>query len=343
MSIKLADTRYNIRIDDFVKNNYRSNLYHDYRWGTIIEKCFGHKYHVLLSEDTNGNINGILPLVHMKSFSFGNFIVSMPFFNYGGVCAEDEAAQSALIDEAVRIAKKMNASHIEFRQEHSFNNGFPEKTSKVSMRLKLPGSAEELWKSLPSKLRSQIKVPQKAGMIARIGRVEELESFYNIFSENMRYLGTPVYPKRFFGNILEEFATNTWICSVYMENIPVASGFLAGFKNKLEIPWASSIRKHNRLSPNMLLYWSCLKFACEKGFAVFDFGRSTIEESTYKFKEQWGAAPAPMIWSYWVREGKKIPDITPKNRKYHLAIEIWKKLPIPVTQMLGPRIIKNIP
>ena len=180
-------------------------------------------------------------------------------------------------------------------------------------------------------------------MVARIGRLEELDNFYAVFSRNMRYLGTPVYPKHFFRNILEGFPEKTWICSVSMGNTPVAAGFLAGFKDRLEIPWASSLRDYNRMSPNMLLYWSCLKFACEKGFTTFDFGRSTKEESTYKFKEQWGATPSPMVWSYWVRDGAKVPDITPRNRKYHLAIGIWKKLPLPVTRMLGPRIIKNIP
>ena len=343
MSIKLAYTIDNIMIHDFIKNNPISNLYHDYRWGKIIEECFGHEYHVLISENGEGRINGVLPLVHMKSFSFGNFIVSMPFFNYGGVCAEHETTESLLIEEAIRIAKDRKVHHIEFRQEKSLDKGFPEKTSKVSMRLDLPGSSDELWKSFTSKLRSQIKVPQKAGMITRIGGIDELESFYDVFSENMRHLGTPVYPKRFFRNILEEFPKNTWICSVYLGGMPVASGFLAGFRNRLEIPWASSIRKHNRLSPNMLLYWSCLKFACENGFTVFDFGRSTIGESTYRFKEQWGAAPAPMVWSYWVKNEGEMPDITPRNRKYHLAIGIWKKLPLSVTRMLGPRIIRNIP
>jgi FemAB-related protein (PEP-CTERM system-associated) len=180
-------------------------------------------------------------------------------------------------------------------------------------------------------------------MTCRIGRLEELEGFYSVFSVNMRYLGTPVYPKLFFNNILEEFPENTWICSVYMGNTPVASGFLAGFKNRMEIPWASSLRSHNRFSPNMLLYWSCLKFACEQGYKTFDFGRSTAGESTYKFKEQWGATPSPMIWSYWVREEGNIPDLTPRNPKYRLAIGIWKRLPLPVTQILGPRIIRNIP
>jgi len=343
MTIKLSDEINNLVINDFIYGNCNSNLYHDYRWGKIIEECFGHKYNILFSENKEGKVNGVLPLVHMKSFSFGNFFVSMPFFNYGGVCAEDDSTQNLLIEEAIRIAKDRKVHHIEFRQEKSLNNGFPEKTSKVSMRLDLPGSSDDLWKSFPSKMRNKIKVPQKAGMIARIGGIDELESFYDVFSENMRDLGTPVYPKRFFRNILEEFPMNTWICSVYMRDIPVASGFLAGFKNRLEIPWASSIRKHNRLRPNTLLYWSCLKFACEKGYTVFDFGRSTIDENTYIFKEQWGAIPTPMIWSYWLRNEEEMPDITPRNRKYHLAIGIWKKLPLSVTRILGPRIIRNIP
>jgi FemAB-related protein (PEP-CTERM system-associated) len=279
----------------------------------------------------------------MKSKSFGNFMVSMPYFNYGGVCASDGSTRKHLIDEAVHMAKDLKAQHIEFRQEESLQNGFPEKTYKVSMRLGLPSSPDELWKSFPSKLRSQIKVPQKAGMTCRFGRLEELESFYSVFSINMRSLGTPVYPRSFFRSILEGFPGNTWISTVYLGNIPVASGFLTGFKNRLEIPWASSVRSHNRFSPNMLLYWSCLKFACEQGYRTFDFGRSTAGESTYKFKEQWGATPSPMVWSYWVRGGGNMPDLTPRNPKYRLAIGIWRRLPLPVTQILGPRIIRNIP
>ncbi|MBE0669595.1 MAG: FemAB family PEP-CTERM system-associated protein [Anaerolineales bacterium] len=331
------------KVDAYVWNQEKANLYHDSRWGRIAEECFGHKYYVLLSENARGDIRGMLPLVHIKSWIFGNFLVSMPYFNYGGVCADDEPTQERLIEEAVRLARDLKAQHIEFRQENSLNNGFPEKTHKVSMRLGLPASPDELWKSFPSKLRTQIKVPQKSGMTVKIGRRDELESFYTVFSHNMRHLGTPVYPKGFFAGILRSFPENTWICSVYAGNAPVASGFLAGFRNRLEIPWASSIRTYNRLSPNMLLYWSCLKTACEKGFTVFDFGRSTAGESTYRFKEQWGAMPSPMVWSYWVRADGKMPDLTPGNPKYQFAIDLWKRLPLAVTRTLGPRIVKNIP
>jgi FemAB-related protein (PEP-CTERM system-associated) len=343
MSIRPAGIRDIAKIDAYIQSRDQSNVYHDYRWGTVIEESFGHAYLALLSENSDGNVNGILPLVHMKSMSFGNFIVSMPFFNYGGVCADDGTTRNLLVGEAVRIAQDRNASHIEFRQETPLDNGFPVKTAKVSMRLDLPASSDDLWKAFPSKLRSQVKVPRKAGMTARIGRMEELESFHEVFAENMRRLGTPVYPKRFFGNILERFPENSWICTVYMGTLPVASGFLVGYKNRMEIPWASSLRSHNRLSPNMLLYWSCLEFACGNGFRVFDFGRSTPEESTCRFKEQWGAKPSPMPWSYWIQAGGKMPDLSPRNRKYRLAIEAWKRLPLSVTKLLGPRIVRNIP
>jgi len=159
----------------------------------------------------------------------------------------------------------------------------------------------------------------------------------------MRDLGSPVLPKSFFRHILAKFPESTWIVTVVRGGKPVASGFLAGFKNRIEIPWASSLRTYNQLGTNMLLYWSCLSFACERGFTVFDFGRSTRGGGTYRFKEQWGAKPLPLYWHYWVRPGIPVPDITNKNPKYRLAIDLWKRLPLPVTRVLGPRIVKNIP
>jgi FemAB-related protein (PEP-CTERM system-associated) len=181
-------------------------------------------------------------------------------------------------------------------------------------------------------------------MYASLGKEEYLDSFYDIFSTNMRDLGTPVYGKKFFRNILREFPTSTWICTVRTkEDKAVASGFLVGFKKRLEIPWASSLRSHNSSSPNMLLYWTSLKFACENGYDTFDFGRSTPGEGTYKFKEQWGAKPVQLFWHYWLRSGGPLPELNPHNPKYKMAIKIWQKLPLSVTNLIGPAIVRNLP
>jgi FemAB-related protein (PEP-CTERM system-associated) len=212
------------------------------------------------------------------------------------------------------------------------------------MRLNLYHKSSDLWNNFSSKLRSQIKRPIKEGMYSRIGRQEELDSFYTVFSINMRDLGTPVYAKKFFNHILRTFPESSWICTVYQrDGIPVASGFLVGFKHILEIPWASSLRDYNSLSPNMLLYWSVLKFAVESGYRIFDFGRSTPGGGAYRFKEQWGGKPVQLYWHYWLRNGRQLPELNPRNPKYSIAIALWKKLPLTIAEIIGPSIVRNIP
>jgi serine/alanine adding enzyme len=321
-----------------------SSCYHLIGWRDVIERTFKHKTHYIFSEDNKGQINGILPLVNLKSLLFGNYGVSLPYFNYGGVCADSEEIRVELLLEATRIAKYQKMDHIELRHVSNSQPDLPVKTSKVSMRLELPPGKEKLWNAFPSKLRSQIQRPIKERMYAKVGRQDELENFYSVFSVNMRDLGTPVYSKRFFKNILGEFPETTNICTVYTkENHPVASGFLIGFKGTLEIPWASSLRAFNRYSPNMLLYWTVLGFAYERGYKVFDFGRSTPGEGTYKFKEQWGAQPVQLHWHYWLKKGGSLPELNPKNPKYQLAIRFWKSLPVGFTNLIGPHIVKYLP
>jgi FemAB-related protein (PEP-CTERM system-associated) len=290
------------------------------------------------------SINGMLPLVHLKSALFGNYMISLPYFNYGGVCADSEEIGGRLMREAVLYARKYNARHIELRHTHPISDSWQAKTNKVVMKLALPKGSDELWKSFPSKLRSQVQRPVKEGMYVKLGREESLDDFYAIFAENMRDLGTPVYSKGFFRSILRAFPESSWICTVCSEDRqPVAGGFLVGFKDTMEIPWASSLRSYNRLSPNMLLYWSVLKLACEKGFRSFDFGRSTPNEGTYRFKEQWGAKPVQLYWHYWLKNGGPLPELNPKNPKYRIAIAFWKKIPVSIAEIIGPHIVRSIP
>jgi FemAB-related protein (PEP-CTERM system-associated) len=344
MGIRLFKEQDRERWDDYVKHSTVAGCYHLIGWKDVIEKSFGQSTWYLLSEDGDNKIDGVLPLVQLKSSLFGNFMVSLPYFNYGGVCADNSEIREQLLREAIACARAGNAKHLELRHTQPINNGMPVKTSKVSMRLALPQSIDDLWKSFPSKLRSQVQRPAREGMYAKLGREEALDDFYSIFAVNMRDLGTPVYPKEFFRNILRAFPESSWICTVCTtKRQPVASGFLVGFKDILEIPWASSLRSFNRYSPNMLLYWSVLKLASKKGYQWFDFGRSTRGEGTYRFKEQWGAQPVQMYWHYWLKDGQALPELNPRNPKYRMAIHLWQKLPVGLTKLIGPAIVRNLP
>lgn len=330
------------RWNEYVRCASASNCYHLIGWKNVIERSFRHKTYYILHEEED-RITGILPLVHLNSLLFGSFLVSMPFVNCGGICANDFGVHRQLLEEAIRIARTENATHIEVRDSRLLDYGWHVKTAKVSMRLELRPNADELWHALPSKLRSQVRRSSKAGMFCRMGRSDELDSFYKVFSLRMCELGTPVYSKQFFQNILDEFPKTTWICSIYSGTEPVASGFLVGFRDTMEIPWASSISSFKQLSPNMLLYWSALEFACKVGYTVFDLGRSSPGEGTYKFKEQWGAKPHQLFWYYWMQNDGVMPELNPRNPKYRIAIELWKRLPFSITRLIGPSIVKNLP
>lgn len=327
--------------DAYVDAHPQASAYHHWVWRQVIHAVFGHQTRYLAARK-DGAICAVLPLCILNSRLFGHFIVSLPFFNYGGVLADDAEAEAAILERAAQLATGEGASHIEMRMTRPLDNGWATKTNKVGLYLSLPDDPETLWTGFKAKLRSQIRRPEKAGMTVRTGRAELVDDFYRVFSRNMRDLGTPVYGKELFSTILNR-VPESHIVVVDYQGQAVGAGFLVGYRNRLEIPWASTIRDFNRHSPNMLLYWSVLKWACENGYGEFDFGRSTEGAGTYKFKRQWGAEPRPFYWCYWLEKGGDLPEMNPDNPKYKWPIMVWKKLPLCVTERMGPAIVRNLP
>ncbi|MHB8481173.1 MAG: FemAB family XrtA/PEP-CTERM system-associated protein [Nitrospiria bacterium] len=329
--------------DKYVLNHPDATGYHQLAWCRVIQESFGHRPVCLMARDEEGKVRGLLPLVFMSSRLFGSFLVSIPFVNYGGLLADEATAGTSLLEMAMEVARDYGVKHIELRHQRELSSGWLTRQHKVSMRLALPSDFQKLWDQFPAKLRSQIRRAQKEGMTVQVGGDELLNDFYKVFSRNMRDLGTPVYSRGFFKNILKRFSKDARICAVYFKGSPVAAGFLYGFRQFLEIPWASSDRRFNRLAPNMLLYNSALEYACQRGFQVFDFGRSSPGSGPCRFKEQWGAQPVPLYWAYWLNGKETLPELNPHNPKYRLAIQLWKTLPLALTNFIGPAIVRNLP
>ncbi|MGW8227249.1 MAG: FemAB family XrtA/PEP-CTERM system-associated protein, partial [Gammaproteobacteria bacterium] len=326
----------------YVEHHPAASIYHLAEWRELTKKTFGHEGFYFIARNDEGNITGILPLIRLKSRVFGDFMVSLPYFNYGGPIADHPLIEQALIDAANTLAATTGVTHVEYRDKIPREN-LTARTEKVNMILKLPDNVDSLWESFGSKLRNQIRRPQRQSPEIHIGGKTCLEDFYAVFSRNMRDLGTPVYGKVFFSNILDCFTPQSRIIDIRLHGKPVAAAFLLGYRNTLEIPWASTIREVNHLSINMLLYWEVLKFAVVNNYTYFDFGRSSKDSGTYRFKRQWGAQPKQLYWHYWLNTGQEIPLLNPDNPRYAMAIRIWQHLPLKLTNWLGPKIVKNIP
>ena len=320
-----------------------STNYHQYEWKQVIERSFGHKPYYLVARNGSGEICGILPLVHMKSSLFGSFLVSLPFFNYGGVISDDDDTAGSLFNASRDFLEVTGADHSEFRHLTLHGKGLVTKQHKVTMILDLEQHETTQWQSLNAKVRNQVRKAEKSGLQTITGHLELLDGFYEVFCRNMRDLGTPVYSKSFFRNILGTFPESTSIISVTLDNKTIASGILTWFRDTLEVPWASSLKNYREFCPNNLLYWEAIRFAIRNGSTKFDFGRSTVGEGTYRFKKQWGAMPVQLYWQYQLDDGVNLPELNPKNPKFEMAIRIWQKLPVHLTNLLGPHIVRNLP
>lgn len=327
--------------DAYVQSVPGATSYHQFGWKEVVEKSFGHKGHYLAAIDDGGAWQGILPLIGMNGL-FGNFLVSVPFVNYGGLLCS-AAATGPLLREAERIREANNAEYVELRHMGPALAGLPTRQHKVTMVLELADDVESQWKGFGAKLRNQIRKAEKCGLSMTVGRGELLDSFYDVFARNMRDLGTPVYAQAFFRQILAVFPDSSRIFVVRLKEKAVAAGIAYWFGDTLEIPWASSIGDYRSLCPNNMLYWEAIQYAIRNGFRRFDFGRSTPGEGTFKFKEQWGAKPVQLNWQYLLRENAPMPELNPHNPRYRLAIKVWQRLPVALTRIIGPAIVKNIP
>jgi FemAB-related protein (PEP-CTERM system-associated) len=330
------------RWDAYVKRHPHASGYHLAVWLDIIGRAFGHETCALVAESPRGVV-GVLPLVIFRSSIFGRFLVSMPFVNYGGILADSPAAERALLDAAIGEARKHGAAHLELRHTRQMFPELGSRCHKVAMTLPLESTVEKAWLQLDRKVRNQVRKAQKSGLRVEIGGAERLSAFYQIFAHNMRDLGTPVYGRRFFEEVLTTLPEHTRIFSVWLDERPVAASLTYSHNSTCEVPWASSVSRFNHLCANTLLYWEMISFAIRQGFRTFDFGRSTPGEGTYHFKKQWGAEAQSLVWEYWLTKEATLPDLSPRNPRFGTAIELWRRLPVPLTVLIGPRIVRNIP
>ena len=334
--------------DHYLEKHPDAPPYCIFAWRRAVEQAYSHKAHYLIAED-QGKICGILPLFVFQIPFFGNTLVSLPYCDAGGVYGDSEEVCRRLIDVAYSSVEKGKVRKLEIRsikntellEESSNKWNVSINTGKVRMLRHLPSNSEELWSSFKSKLRSQVRKAEKNGLVFRWGNERDIPEFYEVFSRNMHALGSPVHSRSWIEAVFTSYQDNARIGLVFKDEQPAGCGLILCTKNMVSIPWASTLREFNRLSPNMLLYWNFLKFAADSGRKVFDFGRSTPGEGTYRFKKQWGAEPRVLFWH--VLSTAPVGDALSGNGNKRMILEnIWRRLPLSVVNVIGPLVRKYI-
>ncbi|MBT8405022.1 MAG: FemAB family PEP-CTERM system-associated protein [Gemmatimonadetes bacterium] len=325
--------------DEFVRAAEGGTFCHLWGWREVFGRGFGHPVHMRAVTD-DGRLQGVHPLVRVRSLLFGDYLVSMPFLNYGGPLGS-AAARTLLAEDAGRLAADAGVDLLELRARRSLDTTLDEVHRKVTVVLPLGDDADHLFKKgLKAKVRSQVRRPMKAGMTARVGP-EGVDDFYGVFAQHMRDLGTPVLPRSLFHDLRRVFADEVVFAVVYAEDRPVAGGCGFAFGDEFEITWASSLREFSREAPNMLLYWSLMEEMIRRGVATFNFGRCTPGGGTHRFKRQWGGEDEPLPWYQW-SDGERAATPNPDGG-FGLAVRAWQRLPLPVANRIGPLLARRIP
>jgi FemAB-related protein (PEP-CTERM system-associated) len=313
----------------------QSNLAHAPEWFTAIRTAYGHDPLYLTAEDEDGRV-GLLPAFVVRRPFFGTVVTSMPFLDTGGPCSSSDALGQLLVDRLVGEARCLGADVVELRCTERLQIAVQPMEHKVSMTLTLPADPARLWRQLDGSVRNQIRKAERAGLSVEFGGVEKLTCFYDILAARMRDLGSPVHASGFLRGVLEAFGDRARVALIRKGTTAVGGLVALSFKESVVVPWAACLKDYFALCPNMLLYWETLRNACEKGFRRFDFGRSSRNSGTYRFKRQWGAREESLFWYTIPLVPRRRPATSSVNRGAAFVAKVWQRLPLSVTRRLGP-------
>ncbi|MFQ3198179.1 MAG: FemAB-related protein (PEP-CTERM system-associated) [Paraglaciecola sp.] len=345
--IRLATSADQVIWDQYVVQHPQTTPYHRFAWLQSIEAAYQHQSVSLLALQDE-QVVGIMPCIAMKAPFRQLSFCALPYCDIGGALSNSEFIKEQLFAKALAALRQAGGSKLDYRDNASVQNEAAMASQKVRMLLPLPDTSVQLLAEFKSKLRSQIRKSEKNGLTSIIANdKKQTDDFYHIFSTNMRKLGSPVHSKKWFDALFKYYENNIVLSVVYSGTVAVGAGITLRNGTKMSIPWASTVAEHNKLAPNMMLYWSLLKHACDTGCNEFDFGRSTYGEGTYKFKRQWGAQPHQLSWRDLANTQLENEQNTERSnfklgKLRPLAEQLWSKLPIEVTTTLGPLIRKHI-
>ena len=328
------------RWERYVESAPAATFFHRAGWRRIMEEVFRHRTHYLVAE-RGPAIVGVLPLAEVKSVLFGHALVSLPFAVYGGPVADDAAATRALVDAAVARAEALRVTHLELRNTAAVREDWPRQDLYVTFRRAIDPDPEANLLAIPRKQRAMVRKGIKNGLTGRIDG--DVERFFALYADNMHRHGTPPLSRRYFAALQETFGRDCEVLTVEDAQGRPLSGVLSFYFRDEVLPYyAGDVPAARELAANDFKYWDLMRRACERGLRVFDYGRSKRGTGSFDFKKNWGFEAAPLAYEFRLLKRDAIPQNNPSNPKYRAFIALWRRLPLPVANRLGPHVVRAL-
>jgi FemAB-related protein (PEP-CTERM system-associated) len=326
------------RWDAFVRDHPEGTFYHLSGWQDVIGGHLGHPTWYCYVE-RGGEIEGVLPLARVKSWLFGDALISLPFLVYGGPLAANDEAMQSLIDRATALADELGVDYLEFRNRRPLTD-WPRKDRYVTFRKEISADSEENLKAIPRKQRAMVRKGIKAGLDSEID--DTVDRLYDVLSECKRNLGTPFFSRRYLQAIKDTFGDEAEILTVVRDGVTIASVMSFRFGAEILPYYGGGGDAARAVAGNDFLYWKVMERASEEGIRVFDYGRSQKDTGPYRFKKHWGFEPESLSYEYYLVKATDMPQLDPSNKRYQALIRAWTRLPLPIARLVGPLIARRL-
>ena len=327
--------------DAFVRSHPQGSPFHLLAWKRAIEETFGYTPYYLQAADAGG-LRAVLPLFLISNPLMGRVLLSSPFAVYGGVLAADPEARDAIKAALEALARQLKVDYTELR------NAWPEQalgyapvTRYVTFTQQIAETPELILEAIPRKTRRMVRKSIDNGFTAR--QTRDSRAFEDLYLPNLRKLGTPAFPHRHFVNLLKHFGEEASVREVLLADRVVAAVFSLSFGDQILPYYGAADSALNELAPSNFMYYDQMVWAREQGYSTFDFGRSKKESGSYGFKVHWGMLERELPYEILLGRRKELPDFSPKNPKFQRAIDLWRKVPLPVHRAVGPWLIRLVP
>jgi FemAB-related protein (PEP-CTERM system-associated) len=323
----------------FVIAHPEGTFFHRAEWQDVLRRAFGHATHYLIAE-RHGVVTGVLPLAEVKSMLFGHALVSTPFCVYGGVLSTDEQSGKALTESACELARRLGVDYLEMRNRTQRHPEWPGKDLYVTFRKAIDEDGEKNLAAIPRKQRAVVRKGIKEGCRAEIDA--GVERHYAMYADSLRNLGTPVFSRHYLEILREVFKDDCEVLTVVHGDAPIASCLSFYFRDEVLPYYGGGNVAARSVGGNDFMYWEIMERARQRGCRVFDYGRSKRGTGAFDFKRFWGFEPEPLHYEYFLVKAQAMPNLSPTNPKYETMIRLWRRLPLVVTQVLGPPVAKYL-
>jgi FemAB-related protein (PEP-CTERM system-associated) len=340
LRVRRADDADTARWDAFVERCPEATFFHRAGWKEILESVFRHRPHFLFAE-RDAEIVGVLPLAQVKSWLFGHSLVSLPFCVYGGVAATDPAAVPALHTASRALADELGVDHLELRNRVAREPDWPRQDLYVTFRREILPEVEANMLAIPRKQRAMVRKGIQRGLTSEINPT--VDRFFDLYADNVHRHGTPALPKRYFEALARVFGRDVEVLTVLDPGgTPLSSVLTFYFRDEVLPYYAGDAVAARELAANDFKYWELMRDAAERGYRIFDYGRSKRGTGSFDFKKNWGFEAQPLQYEYLLVRGTRVPEVNPLNPKYRLLIGVWKRLPLSLANLIGPHVVKSL-